>query len=536
MNTYEIGALTIGLSIVFLVSLLTLLSGTIKSFNSFSDEWQFKAKKWVFIVGLILVNIAGCVMVYYTQNLQVLLYVVIVLKLKDILMSIMFLGNTVYKFFEKLLKKKDLGSQFDVSDEFEKILCFIPAYKETTDDVAKTVDSVLNNKVGQHYMVTCIISDGFANYSSLMDTVLLEKSYYYNSWKGEENIPVKVYYGKRNSKPVVLITKIKNLGKKDSILLCNDLFNYKRTNMDSLMDSFRHEVSKDFSKVFNATSVFDYIFTTDADTRLEDNVILELMKSIKNRKAIAGCGVVNIESSESSSLYWTKLQNFQYLYGQYLRRTNEDLFSQVLCLPGCVSMFKVVPESNNSLEMYSQLPDKTKLVESCIQYIGTDRRYTSCLIYNQDEGIVMNSNVHAYTKPPQTWSSFVQQRKRWCSNMYFNNMFNIVGPNVNFLLRFFNVVEFLRMSLVYFRLFNSFYFVFLLASTPFSYSILELVPLVVLVSFPVVCFLVYSLVNFHLRKMFVSLFFGYLLNKISTFFINPVVFSSMLWNIGNSKW
>ena len=541
MNVFEIGALTIGLGIVFVLGVLSWTSGSFKSFNSFSNSKQFMLQKWLYISFILLTNVGLCVMVYYTQNLQVLLYVIVVLKLKDILSAFIFVFGMLYKNVLKLTQTSSSEIQMEnmASDDFDKILAFVPAYKELEFQVSKTLNSLVENTIHQNYMMLCLVSDGFTNYTNLLESVLLEKSYYYNSWKGEENIGVKVHFGKYNGKDTIILTKIKNLGKKDSIVLCNDLFNYTRTNLDSFTMTFREELNKDLQNVFNVSNKFDYIFTTDADTRLNSNVIQNLLRSIKERNAIAGCGVVNVEEEVGSNFYWDNLQNFQYLYGQYLRRSNEDLMSQVLCLPGCISMFKILPETNGSLETFSKLPNVDNLFESSVQFIGTDRRFTGSLVYNnqsnQSNSIIMDSNTHAYTSPPQTWKSFINQRKRWCNNMYFNNMYNIVGKNVNILSRFFNVIEFLRMSFVYFRVFNSIYFIFLLANSS-SYNILELIPLIVLVSFPIVCFFVYSLLNSHLRSKYLNLVLGFLLNKISTFFINPVIFTSMLWNIGNTKW
>lgn len=540
MNTSEIGALSIGLGIVVLTILLTLSTGTIHNFTSFSKSKLFVVKKWLYISAIVIANVGLSVMVFYTRNLQVLLYVIALLKLKDILMTFMFIGGLIYKNTIKLFLRKTENHdiQMEATDEFDKILAFVPTYKELEFQVRKTIDSLVENKIGQNYMMLCLMSDGFSNYDSLLDTILMEKRYYYNSWKGEENIGVKVIYGQYKGTNAVFITKIKNLGKKDSIVLCNDLFNYQRSNLDPLTVAFREELNKDLQNIFNTSNHFDYIFTTDADTRLESNVLNSLVHSMKERDAIAGCGIVNVENEIGDSFYWNNLQNFQYLYGQYLRRTNEDLLSQVLCLPGCISMFKVQMESDGSLEMYSKLPNDDNLLESSVQYIGTDRRLTSCLIYNNNDNknIVLNSQIHAYTNTPQNWSSFMNQRKRWCNNMYFNNIYNIVGQNVNFLLRFFNVIEFLRMSFVYFRVFNSLYFIFLLASHPFAYNVLDLVPLIVLISLPLFCFFLYCLFNNHLREKYLSLVVGFLFNKISTFVLNPIIFTSMLWNIGNQKW
>jgi cellulose synthase/poly-beta-1,6-N-acetylglucosamine synthase-like glycosyltransferase len=536
MNTSEIGALSIALGIVVFTILLTLSTGTVNKFTSLSKS--FVVKKWLYISGLLIVNILLSIMVCYIRNLQVLLYIIVLLKSNDILMAFMFIGGLFYKNVMKLIlgKTKSYDIQMEALDDFDKILAFVPAYKELEFQVRKTMDSLVENKIGQNYMMLCLISDGFSDYTNLLDTILMEKTYYYNYWKNEENIGVKVIYGQYKGTNAIFITKNKNVGKKDSIILCNDLFNYKRENLDPLTASFREELNKDLQDNFNSSNHFDYIFTTDADTRLESNVLNSLICNMKERDAIAGCGVVNVEKEMSDSFYWSNLQSFQLLYGQYLCRTNEDLISQVLCLPGCISMFKVQTESNGTLEMYCKLPNHDNLLESSVQYIGTEHRLTSCLIYNQNKSIIFNSEVHGYKNPPQSWSSFMTQRKRWCNNMYFNNMLNIVGPNVNFLLRFFNIIEFVRMSFIYFRVFNSMYFIFLLASQPFAYNILDLVPLIVLMSLPLFCFFVYSLFNSHLRSNYLSLVFGFLFNKISTFVLNPVIFTSMLWNIGNQKW
>jgi cellulose synthase/poly-beta-1,6-N-acetylglucosamine synthase-like glycosyltransferase len=537
MNTSEIGALSIGLGIVVFSILLTMSTGTVNNFTSFNKSNLFIVKKWLYISALLIVNILLSVIVFYRRNLQVLLYVIALFKLKNILMAFMFIGGLIYKNALKLInrKKESHDIQMEAIDDFDKILAFVPVYKELEFQVRKTMDSLVENKIGQNYMMICLISDGFSNYTNLLDTILMEKTYYYNSWNGEENIGVKVVYGQYKGTNSVVITKIKNMGQKDSVVLCNDLFNYQRQNLDPWTASFREELNKDLQDNFNSSNHFDYIFTTDADTRLESNVLNSLIHSMKERDAIAGCGVINVEKEVGDSFYWSNLQSFQLMYRQYLRRTNEDLISQVLCLPGCISMFKVQNESNGSLEMYSKLPNDDNLLESSVQYIGTEHRFTSCLIYNQEKFIILNSEIHAYKNPPQSWNSFMNQRKRWCNNMYFNNMLNIVGPNINFLLRFFNVIEFLRMTFIYFRVFNSMYFIFLLASHPFAYNVLDLVPLIVLISLPLFCFFVYSLFNNHLRSNYLTLVVGFLFNKISTFVLNPVIFTTMLWNIGNQK-
>jgi cellulose synthase/poly-beta-1,6-N-acetylglucosamine synthase-like glycosyltransferase len=173
-----------------------------------------------------------------------------------------------------------------------------------------------------------------------------------------------------------------------------------------------------------------------------------LTDSIRKRNAIAVCGVVNVDKS-SGNWFWNNLQNYQYLYGQYTRRTTEDLVNQVLCLPGCISMFLLCNRTIGAQQLYSEIPDTSDLTVSNVQYVGTDRRYTSSLIYSDSSSkIVMDTRCHAYTVPPQSIAAYISQRRRWCQNTYFNTMINIIAPNVNFMLRVFCLVDYLRLSLV----------------------------------------------------------------------------------------
>jgi chitin synthase len=525
LQNTEIAALTIGLSILA----LGVLSATLNKFSFFTDDNRFFLKKWLYIAMIALVNTAGCVLVYYTKNLQVIIYIILLLKSKDILMSVMFVFNMIYKaiFYDNSIP------EIVSTDESDKIVAFIPAYKESIDQVTKTIDSLINNTLKPNLI--CLISDGEIVYDEILENILMTKNFIcYTSWKGDQVI-THVKYGNRKNVNILIIKKDKNYGKKDSIIICNDLFNYSRSNIFGLNKDFKSHIMSDLSEVFGLFE-FDYLFCTDADTILDENTLICLTDSIKKTNAVASCGIVNVDFTEGTC-FWNHLQNFQYLYGQYIRRTNEDIFGQVLCLPGCITMFKIQETNSESLTKYSELPDIHDFIKSNVQYVGTDRRYTSLLTYtNKNARIVLDTRCNAYTIPPANLDSYIQQRKRWCHNTYFNSMINIIGPNVNFVLRFFNLIEYLRLSLLYFRLFNTLYFIYLLASSYKSQNVIELIPYTVILIYPVLCFFVYSLFNTKLRKQYLSLFLSMIANKIFSMFSTVVIFNIMLLNIGNNSW
>lgn len=523
----EIAALVIGL-VIFVIITGIFFGFYLNEKNDFIKDKVFLFKKWMFIFGILSLNTLGCVLVYYTSSLRVILYIILVLKSSDILMSVMFIFNMIYKTIRGVSEPN-----FDPSDKVEKIVAFVPVCKERLDQVERTVDSLMLNKLGSNYLLTTIVSDGYYDYSDIFTSITKESNGVYKSWN-DYNVDIKITYGQRNNKPLILIKKYKNVGKKDSIILFNDIFNHTRYNIDIENRSLREDILHNIQELFGVNK-FDYIYATDGDTLISDKNLMYLLDTMKNRDATACCGIVNVDENYGK-IFWNWLQNYQYLYGQFMRRTNEDLFNQVLCLPGCNTMYKIQSECAEAMTIYSQTSSEKDLIKSSVQNIGTDRRFTSSLIYtNSKAKIVMDTRAHVYTITPDSFNSYINQRKRWCNNMFFNSLINIIAPNINFVLRFFNFINVLRLSLIYFRLFNTLYFIYLL-SRFYDQKILDLLAYIVILVFPVFCFMIYSLFNSHLRNQYHKLLLNLIVNKIFTFFTTVIVFTVMLYNIGMYSW
>jgi chitin synthase len=528
MISSQIAAITIGLVLFSVISTLGVYYILSKHNKSpFSNESIFFVKKWLYIFFVILVNALGCTLVYYTRNLQVILYIILVLKSKDIIMALMFPINVILRYWRT---NRNNVSQDSESGVGNNIVAFVPVYTESKTQITRTLQSIVGAETAQsvgtidqdNNTLLFLVSDGSYNYDYLIDDVKLVHDSSYTSWKNE-TIDISVSYGFHNGSKIVIVRKNKNMGKKDSIILCHNIFNF----------GSHPEIRNHIKTVFGIPE-FHYILGVDADTIVSSNSITSLVHSITSRNAVASCGIVNADKSQGN-LFWNNLQNFQYLYGQYMRRTNEDLFNQVLCLPGCISMFKIDEKLKVAFDEFSEIPDGKGFVLSSVQYVGTDRRLTS-LFLSSGNRIVLDTNTHAYTCVPSSLSAFVKQRTRWCQNMYFNTLINIFAPNINFLLRLFNFIDFLRFTLIYFRLFNTVYFIFLLASFYNSTDFIQLLPYIVIICYPVVLFLIYSLFDSHLRSQYLSLLVSLILNKIFSLFSTITIFTIMVFNIGNHTW
>jgi len=305
MESNQVAALSIGLSILFVTGVFVLLSGYYKNRTFFDSNTVFYVKKWTYILFLVSLNVVGCVFVYYFRSLNVLVYVILALKSKDLITSVVFLFNMIYK---HLFTNLEIP-QLTVTDEIKRIVALVPVYNETLEQLTKTVDSILNSNVTPNYTMPCIVVDGLENnYLEIFDELIVsKKDLYYKNWFGSD-VSTNVFYGKRRDHHIMMIQKATRVGKKDTIILVNDIFNRKRSNITSLNKNFRQDVNQDILNIFGI-SAFDYLFSTDADTIIDSNTINCLADSIKTKSAIAVCGVVNVDKS-SGSWFWNNLQNF----------------------------------------------------------------------------------------------------------------------------------------------------------------------------------------------------------------------------------
>ena len=220
MESNQVAALSIGLSILFVTGVFVLLSGYYKNRTFFDSNTVFYVKKWTYILFLVSLNVVGCVFVYYFRSLNVLVYVILALKSKDLITSVVFLFNMIYK---HLFTNLEIP-QLTVTDEIKRIVALVPVYNETIEQLTKTVDSILNSNVTPNYTMPCIVVDGLENnYLEIFDELIVsKKDLYYKNWFGSD-VSTNVFYGKRRDHHIMMIQKATRVGKKDTIILVNDI-------------------------------------------------------------------------------------------------------------------------------------------------------------------------------------------------------------------------------------------------------------------------------------------------------------------------
>ena len=256
-----------------------------------------------------LVNTAALLGALLAKNHTWVFVFIIFVKSKDCVQSIYSaIALAVRSLYRLLFPPKPVEAKW--------ILTLIPAYSESEEQIVKTVFSLRDNDVDPHKQVMCVILDGRHRDIREHMTVVIKSfrcAYTTSKQKGGE---LSIDVGFIENVPVIVIEKIQNAGKKDSLILCHDLFNWPRDNMPHYSQLLRAQIWEDILPsltMVEGFNKFDMIFCTDADSTIFKGAVASLANAVaRDKNAIAACGVlfVELEPGHEWSL-WTLYQMFQ---------------------------------------------------------------------------------------------------------------------------------------------------------------------------------------------------------------------------------
>ena len=180
----------------------------------------------------------------------------------------------------------------------------------------RTINSVLDNAYQPHKIVMVVILDGKPQTLSKHFSEITQTSRRpYQTWRFAHN-EANVYSGRIRETPVIMIEKIGNAGKKDSLILCHDLFNYMRANAPEATKRLRVDIwSTILPKIIstNPPDRFDYLFFTDADSVIHPGALSQLAMALTQEPdSIGACGLVLAEmTADNTWSMWYQYQQFQ---------------------------------------------------------------------------------------------------------------------------------------------------------------------------------------------------------------------------------
>ncbi|KAF4584404.1 ESV-1-84 protein [Ophiocordyceps camponoti-floridani] len=499
---------------------------------------QLLLQRIIFISVILVVNIGLGVLIVFADVGYAPLVIMLVFKLQDCLSTMLAVTCLSWKAIRACFSRR---RESEPPREGKWILTLLPAYNESEEQILKALDGLRDNVVLPDRQVVVIVLDGKPKDGLRhgFSTVVSDFSRPYRSLRGRFGIlRITAGFFPRDL-PVMLIEKDGNGGKKDTLVLALDLFNYPRDDMPAYTRLLRHQLWHSVLPPLTADTGFqtvDMMFCTDADSQIHEDCIPKLVSTLSSTpNVIAACGLVLVEFEPGSGLSpWNPFQLVQYGYGQFVRRWAESLVGKVTCLPGCVTMLAVRPEMAGAVADFARPVDSGYVVEHQVQNLGTDRRLTYCMLsQHRDLKTVFVPDAVSETVAPQSFRHYLHQRRRWGSNAYFNNFFYCRGRNMNLWTRLIALLQIIRQSCVFYRLLNTILFIRALVT---SFHLLKILPLLIVGQLPTAWFLVCLFCQRALRVRIHHLALGFLINKLVSPIMSSIVFAAVATNLGKASW
>lgn len=138
------------------------------------------------------------------------------------------------------------------------------------------------------------------------------------------------------------------------------------------------------------------------------------------------------------------------------------------------------------------------------------------------------------TVVPDSISHYLSQRRRWASNAYFNDFFYLLGPRQRLVTRLFAAIDIVRLTLVYYRVFNTGYFMHGLIT---HFYIVKIIPTLIVTKTPATWYLLLVLIREPiLRRRLHKILLGMCINQIISPILSVIVFTNVLFHMGSQAW
>jgi hypothetical protein len=271
--------------------------------------WELGLQRFFFAFTILAINITVALVAIFTHpGLFVLIFMIFV-KAKDVLSVLMIVGSKIYHSIKNRIYPKP-----EVSRKW--ILSLIPTYSESEEQIIKAIKALRHNDVDPHIQVMCVILDGkHRDILSHMTRVVKTWTRPYVTTKSKK-ITLQLVAGFIDDVPIFVAEKLQNAGKKDSLVLCHDLFNNPRENMPVYTQNLREEI---WAEILPQLTVghnftgFDMVFCTDADSTVCQGAVAKLANALSHEPdAIAACGLVLVELEPGYEWsIWNLYQQYQ---------------------------------------------------------------------------------------------------------------------------------------------------------------------------------------------------------------------------------
>ncbi|KAG1144358.1 hypothetical protein G6F37_007463 [Rhizopus arrhizus] len=354
----------------------------------------------------------------------------------------------------KFLAALQFGTRRDPEKHEKFVICQIPCYTESEDELRKTIDSIASLQYDDKRKLLFIICDGMIVGGGndrptpriVLDILGVEPHVdpealsFFSVGEGQKQHNMgKIYSGLYETHghvvPYIVVVKVGkpserqkpgNRGKRDSQLVLMQFLN--KVHFNSPMTPMELELYHQIKNVIGVNPGFyEYVMMVDADTEVMPDGLNRLVSVFTHDAKIIGLCGETVLSNEKDS-WVTMIQVYEYYISHYLIKAFESLFGSVTCLPGCFCMYRIrSPQKNQPLLISNQIIEDyainkvDTLHKKNLLHLGEDRYLTTLILKHfPTYKTKFVSDAQCATNAPDRWSVLLSQRRRWINSTIHN--------------------------------------------------------------------------------------------------------------------
>ena len=148
----------------------------------------------------------------------------------------------------------------------------------------------------------------------------------------------------------------------------------------------------------------DLVMSVDSDVIVDSNVVRELVRHMYSTRSDAVGGCVFVSNADDTWL--TRMQAVKYWIGYQFLKNVENHFSHVMCLSGCLTLYKreALIAVDHDVESRTFLGDEVKY--------GEDRFLTRKIV-ERGYRTRLCFTARCFTKAPTNMAAYLNQQLRW---------------------------------------------------------------------------------------------------------------------------
>ncbi|CAO3703668.1 unnamed protein product [Rhizopus stolonifer] len=354
----------------------------------------------------------------------------------------------------KFLAALQFGTHRDPEKHDKFVICQIPCYTESEEELRKTIDSIASLQYDDKRKLLFIICDGMIvgggndrptprivlDILGVEHRVDPEALSFFSVGEGQkQHNMAKIYSGLYESRghvvPYIVVAKVGkpserqkpgNRGKRDSQLVLMSFLN--KVHFNSAMTPMELELYHQIKNVIGVNPGFyEYVMMVDADTEVMPDGLNRLVSVFTHDSKVIGLCGETVLSNEKDS-WVTMIQVYEYYISHYLIKAFESLFGSVTCLPGCFCMYRIrSPQKNQPLLISNQIIEDyainkvDTLHKKNLLHLGEDRYLTTLILKHfPTYKTKFVSDAKCATNAPDQWSVLLSQRRRWINSTIHN--------------------------------------------------------------------------------------------------------------------